>query len=100
MLGIPKNGKLGLAQKWNIVYVDDMPKEPKNGEMNPDFGLIVNKHFYLVSSFTSKRVLDLQFGTNRNLVIKTRLNKRSQKWYFDQNSLSIKNVYRYNWSIS
>jgi hypothetical protein len=68
--------------------------------MNPDFGLIIGKHFYLVSSLASGRVADVQNGgTGRHIVVKTRLNKSSQRWYFDQNSLTIKNVQR-GWSIS
>jgi hypothetical protein len=37
--------------------------------MNEDFGLIVDKDFYVVSALSSGRYLDLI--SNRNLVIKT-----------------------------
>jgi len=94
----PKDGK--RWQKWHLVYVEDMPREPRNGEMNPDYGLIVGKHFYLVSSVKSGKVLDLQHGgSGRQVVVKGRTRRNSQKWYFDQNSLTIKNVQR-GWSIS
>jgi hypothetical protein len=35
--------------KWDIVYVKDMPKDLKDGEVDEDFGFRVNKDFYIVS---------------------------------------------------
>ena len=42
-----KHGKIN--QQWDIVYVDEYPEEPKKGELNSDFGLYVDRSFYIVS---------------------------------------------------
>ena len=39
----------GLNQQWDIVYVDEMPAEYKKGELNKEFGLYVERPFYVVS---------------------------------------------------
>jgi hypothetical protein len=39
----------GLHQQWDIVYADEWKEEPKKGEMNEEFGLIVEKDFHVVS---------------------------------------------------
>jgi hypothetical protein len=39
----------GLHQQWDIVYVDEWKGEPGKGEMNEEFGLIVEKDFHIVS---------------------------------------------------
>jgi hypothetical protein len=39
----------GLHQQWDIIYVDEYPDEPKKGELNKDFGLYVERDFYIVS---------------------------------------------------
>jgi hypothetical protein len=54
----------------------------------------------LVSIFSSNRVLDLRYGTGTHLVIKHRNNRNNQLFYFDQATLTIKNVRRSNMSIS
>jgi hypothetical protein len=41
VVGYPKDGK--QWQKWDITYVDDMGKEPVEGEMSEDFGLRVKQ---------------------------------------------------------
>jgi hypothetical protein len=42
-----KHGKLN--QQWDLIYADEWPEDPKPGEMNEDFGLIVEKDFFVVS---------------------------------------------------
>ena len=34
-----KHGKIN--QQWDLVYVDQLPEEPKKNEMNNQFGLVV-----------------------------------------------------------
>jgi len=58
----------GLNQQWDIIYVDEMPPEPKKGELNKDFGLYVGRDFYIVSKMASGRYLDI---LGNNMVIKT-----------------------------
>jgi len=77
----------GLNQQWDIVYADEW-KVYKKGELNVDFGLYVERDFHIVSTLPSHRYLSLI--NNRNMVIKTPNGYKTQLWYFDQNSLTIK----------
>ena len=65
-----------------------MPAEPKKGELNERFGLYVERDFYIRSEMPDNRYLDLI--NNRNMVIKTKNGRKTQVWYFDQKSLTIK----------
>jgi len=62
-----KHGKVN--QQWEVVYADQYPEEPVKGELNTDFGLYVERDFYVVSELKDNRYLDLI--NNRNMVIKT-----------------------------
>jgi len=91
-----KNGK--VHQRWKIVYVDEYEKEPTKGQLNKKFGLYVERDFYVVSSLNSKRYLDLI--NNRNMVIKTPNGRKTQVWYFHQQSLTIRTRYNnQSWDI-
>jgi hypothetical protein len=68
-----------IRQQWDIIYVDEY-SEPKKGEMNEQFGLYVERDFYIVSALPSGRYLDLI--NNRNMVLKTANGRNTQKWYF------------------
>jgi hypothetical protein len=81
-----KHGKLN--QQWDLVYADEWKGEPGPGELNEEFGLVVERTFYIVSALDSGRYLDLI--NNRNFVIKTRNGRKTQQWYFHQQSLTIK----------
>jgi hypothetical protein len=81
----------GLNQQWDVVYADEHKGEPVKGELNEDFGLYVERPFYIISELPSGRYLDLI--NNRNMVIKTRNARKSQTWFFDQKSLTIKTMY-------
>jgi hypothetical protein len=43
------NKHKGLNQQWDLIYADQMPKDPKKGELNKDFGMYVERDFYIVS---------------------------------------------------
>jgi hypothetical protein len=91
-----KNGKTG--QKWKVVYVDEYEKEPTKGQLNKKFGLYVERDFYVVSALPEGRYLDLI--NNRNMVIKVRNGRRTQVWYFHQQSLTIRTRYNnQSWDI-
>jgi hypothetical protein len=75
-----KHGRIN--QQWDIVYADEWKGEPKKGELNEDFGLYVERDFFVVSEMKSNRYLDLI--NNRNFVIKTPNGRRTQVWYFHQ----------------
>jgi len=82
-----KHGKLN--QQWDLIYADEFKGEPGPGEFNEMFGLTVERDFYIVSKLQSGRYLDLL--DNRNFAIKTRNGRSTQKWYFHQASLTIRN---------
>jgi hypothetical protein len=81
-----KHGKVN--QQWEVVYADQYPDEPVKGELNADFGMYVERDFYVVSELKSNRYLDLI--NNRNMVIKTPNARNTQVWYFDQKTYTIK----------
>jgi len=91
-----KNGK--VHQRWRIIYVDEYKGEPTKGQFNDKFGLYVERDFYVVSSLPDNRYLDLI--NNRNMVIKTKNGRRTQVWYFHQQSLTIRTRYNnQSWDI-
>lgn len=69
-----------------ILYVDVAQPEPSAG-LNPDFGLFINRPFYIVSQMESNRYMDIVKGY---LVVKTRTNRETQVFTFDQKSRTIK----------
>jgi len=71
-----------ISQDWDIIYADDMPAEPKKGELNEDFGFYVERPFHIVSQLPSRRYLDVI--DNRNIVIKQPRGWKTQVWWFDQ----------------
>jgi hypothetical protein len=82
------NKHKGLNQQWDVIYADEYPAEPVKGEYNEQFGMYVERDFYIVSQMKEHRYLDLI--NNRNFVIKTPNGRKTQTWYFDQKSLTIK----------
>jgi hypothetical protein len=90
--------KNAIYQQWDIVYADEWKGEPGKGELNEDFGLYVERDFYVVTEMKSHRYLDLI--NNRNFVIKTPNGRRTQVWYFHQQSLTIRTRYNnQSWDI-
>lgn len=57
--------------------------------MNNDYGLYIEREFYIISSLGENRYMDVI--NNDNVVIKTPNEYDSQKWWFDQKTLTIKN---------
>ena len=80
-----KHGKIN--QQWDIVYADEWKGEPKKGELNEQYGFLVDTDFFLESQLQSKRFLDV---LGSNMVIKTRNGRKTQLWYFHQPSRTIK----------
>jgi len=70
-----------LAQQWDITYADEWKGEPGKGELNEDFGLYIQRPFYIVSALPSHKYLDLI--NNRQMVIKTPNGRKTQIWWFD-----------------
>lgn len=80
----------GTRQKWDLIYVKDWKEKviPKDGELNPDYGLRVNRDFHIISLLGAGRYIDYVGGYY--LTIKTQNGRKSQRWFFDQKSLTIK----------
>jgi hypothetical protein len=80
-----------INQLWDIVYVDDFKGEPKKGELNEDFGFYVERPFHIVSMLPRRRYLQrIDPATTQEIVIKQPNSYKSQVWWFDQKSLTIK----------
>jgi hypothetical protein len=57
---IEMHGKHGrINQQWDLVYADQWKGEPGKGELNEDFGLYVERPFYIVSQLPAHRYLDI-----------------------------------------
>jgi hypothetical protein len=78
----------GANQQWDLIYADQWKRDPIKGELNEDFGLYVDRTFFVKSQMKSGRFLDM---IGRNFVIKTRNGRNTQQWYFHQQSLTIRN---------
>jgi hypothetical protein len=70
------------SQKWNILYVDQIPRDPIKNEMNTEYGFIVERDFYIISALPSRRLITKVQGSN-TIFIKTQVNLPNQKWFFD-----------------
>jgi len=78
------------SQHWNVIYVDEIPKAPTKGQTHPDYGLAVERDFYLVSALPSRRMASHRVGT-ANILLKYRVNLPTQRWYFDGKVRCIRN---------
>jgi hypothetical protein len=81
-----KNGQFG--QQWDIMYVDEWKGEPQKGELNERFGLYVERDFHIVSQLPENRYMDVI--ETRKLSIKVPNGRRSQVFYFHQQSYTIR----------
>jgi hypothetical protein len=88
-----------ISQQWDVVYSDEWKGPPKKGELNPEYGLYVERDFHIVSRLGKQRYLDLL--PNRYFHIKTRNGRKTQVFWFDQNTLTIKSRHwtSYSWTI-
>jgi hypothetical protein len=77
-----------IAQQWDVVYADEWKGEPGKGELNPEYGLYIERPFYIKSALGSHRYLEVI--NNRQMVIKTPNSHKTQIWWFDQKSFTIK----------
>jgi len=84
-----------INQQWDLIYVKEWIEDPKAGEMNKYFGLKVDRTFFIVSKLGKGRYLDY---LGRNMVIKTQNGRRSQEFYFHQQSRTIRSR-QHNWSF-
>lgn len=74
--------------KWDIVYIKDYEKkEVKKGEYDHDWGFRVNTDFHIVSRMSRRKYVDL---ISNNLVMKRPNGFKSQLWYFDGKTKTIR----------
>jgi len=73
------------------VYVDEQKPEPTKGQMSPKWGFIVERPFYIISEMKSNRHLT-QLNGRHESIIKTPNGNKSQKFYFDQKTRTIRLV--------
>jgi len=94
----PKTGK--EEQLFKMIYADEIPGSmfAKKGELNEDFGLLIGIPFTVQTTLPSGRYLDL---VGRNMLIKTRNGLKSQEWFFDGRTKTIKSMRTksYSWNI-
>jgi hypothetical protein len=72
---------------FDLIYADDFPEEPNEGEMVEDWGMYHKRPFHIVSALKTGRYLDF---LGRNLVIKRPNGRPSQLFWFDYKSRTIK----------
>jgi hypothetical protein len=77
----------GRNQQWDVIYADQWKRDPRKGELNKEYGLYVERSFYIISRMGRGRYLDL---IGRDFVIKTSNGRNTQQWYFHQQSLTIR----------
>jgi len=79
----------GANQRWVIKYLDSDNYEEKTKGLNKEYGLHINRPFYIVSKLPMKRVVEVIGG--RNLQLKDRqTNKKSQQFVFDITTKTIR----------
>jgi hypothetical protein len=88
----------GISQQWDIVYVDQQKAEPTKGQMSTKWGFIVERPFYIVSELDSNRHFT-QLSGHRYAIIKTPNGNRSQKFYFDQRTRTIRTQWNTGYSL-
>lgn len=76
-----------MFQQFDVIYADELPAEPKKGDMMPGWGFKIGVPFHIVSNLGEGRYLDL---VGNQAVIKTRNGFPSQGWWFDHKTRTIK----------
>jgi hypothetical protein len=88
-----------ISQQWDVIYADQWKRDPIKGELNKRFGLYVERDFHIITRMRSGRYLDLL--PSRNFYLKTRNGRKTQIFWFDQKTLTIKSRHwtSYSWTI-
>jgi len=87
-----------IAQEWDVVYADEWKGEPGKGELNEEYGLYIERPFYIQSAMKYHRYLEVI--NSSQMVIKTPNSLKSQIWWFDQQSFTIKTkINNKSWDI-
>jgi hypothetical protein len=87
-VGLTSGSTRNILTQWTIVYVKDYKRDLRKGEVNRVFGFRVGVDFHIVTRMRSGRYLDLV--NSYDTVLKTPNGRSSQRWYFDNNSKTIR----------
>jgi hypothetical protein len=87
----------GANQRWVITYVDKAKKQPTSG-YSSEWGMHINRSFYLRSRMPMKRVAEL-VGSDVRLRRYVVSRVRTQTWKFDGVSKTIKSEYQKSYSL-
>lgn len=79
----------GANQRWRVVYVDEATPDQTKG-LNKEYGLFVNRPFYIISRLPMARAIEVIQG--RNVVIMTRAERNSQHFIFDAKTKTINSI--------
>jgi hypothetical protein len=84
------------SQRWDVIYKDQW-KFYKKGDFHKDYGMYIERDFYIVSRMTGGKYLDL---ISNKFHVKTRNGRKTQVWYFHLDSLTIRSkTNNYSWNI-
>jgi hypothetical protein len=86
-----RNGdnKKNANQRWKVIYLDKAEAIRTKG-FNKEYGMHINRPFYLRSRMPMQRVAECH-GANNVWLKRWRKNTNAQQWYFDEVSKTIKN---------
>jgi hypothetical protein len=85
-------------QRWKVIYLDKAAKTETKG-LNEEFGLHINRPFYLVSELPFNRILEMTGGNQVPKLKRWRNNARNQQWFFDEVTKTIRSNYWKNYCI-
>lgn len=69
--------------------MDTLKPELKQGEWSPQFGVYIGTEFSIKTRMGTGRYLDV---VGDQVVTKTRSTRKTQKWYFDLSTRTIRNA--------
>jgi hypothetical protein len=86
-----RNGdnKKNANQRWKVIYLDKAEAIRTKG-FNKEYGMHINRPFYLRSRMPMQRVAECH-GANNVWLKRWRKNTNAQQWFFDEKSKTIVN---------
>jgi len=94
---IVNNRQDSANQRWRVVYVDKAKKEPTKG-LNKEFGMWVNRPFYMVARLPFHRVMEA-ISANNIVIKRWRKNVTAQQFFFDGVSKTIRSQQWKNYAL-
>jgi hypothetical protein len=87
----------GANQRWKVVYLDKSEKDQTEG-LNKEFGMHCSRPFYLRSKMFMRRVA-MVHGANNIDLRRWRKNNKTQQFYFDCASKTIRSNHWKNYAM-